>query len=205
MSLTCVSSSTDSAPSSPTKIRPTRQEAQEAVRTLIRWAGDSPDREGVLETPKRVTEAFESYFSGYDHDPAEILACTFKDVADYEEMVLLKHVPFYSHCEHHLAPIVGVAHVAYLPKNRVVGLSKLARLVDIFAKRLQIQEKMTAQIAQALQQHLDPQGVAVMIEATHHCLTARGAQKPGAIMRTNHFTGVFKTDLIYRQDFLNTI
>ncbi|HLI21754.1 MAG TPA: GTP cyclohydrolase I FolE [Stellaceae bacterium] len=182
--------------------RPTRQEAEEAVRVLLRWAGDDPDREGLRGTPGRVTRAFEEYFTGYQSNPVEQLQRTFEEVNGYDEMVVLKDIRFESHCEHHLAPIIGRAHIAYLPNKRVVGISKLARLVDIFAKRLQIQEKMTAQIATTLADVLRPKGVAVVIEAAHQCMTTRGVHKPGVSMITSHMLGAFRTDPSTRREFL---
>lgn len=181
---------------------PTEVEAQEAIRTLLRWAGDDPDREGLRETPQRVARAYKEFFSGYAEDPHEYLERTFEEIAGYDELVLLKDIRFESHCEHHMAPIIGVAHVAYLPKDRVVGISKLARVVDIYAKRFQIQEKMTVEIAQAIDQVLKPHGVAVVIEATHQCMTTRGVHKPGVTMITSRMTGVLKNDPLLRRDFL---
>lgn len=186
-------------------MRPTREEAEEAVRTLISWAGDSPNREGLKETPARVVKAFEEHFSGYKTDPADYLAKTFDEVAGYDEIVLLRDIRFESYCEHHLAPIVGVAHVAYLPNKRVVGISKLARVVEIFAKRLQIQEKMTAEIAHTIDSILQPQGVIVVIEANHHCMTARGINKPGSSMITCQVTGILKSDEGMRREILSMI
>lgn len=185
--------------------KPNREEAEDAVRTLLRWAGDDPGREGLLDTPKRVVKAFEEYFAGYDTDPKEILSRTFREVDGYDEMVILRDITFESHCEHHMAPFIGRAHIAYMPDRKVVGISKLARLVDIFAKRLQIQEKMTAQIANALNEVLQPKGVAVVIEATHQCMTTRGAHKPGVAMQTSHMTGLFRSDSRTRQEFLSLI
>src|SRR5579863_2980399 len=182
--------------------RPSRQEAEEAVRVLLRWAGDDPGREGLRGTPGRVTRAFEEYFTGYQSDPVEQLQRTFEEVNGYDEMVVLKDIRFESHCEHHLAPIIGRAHVAYLPNKRVVGISKLARLVDVFAKRLQIQEKMTAQIATAIADVLRPKGVAVVIVAAHQCMTTRGVHKPGVSMVTSHMIGAFRTDPSTRREFL---
>jgi len=182
--------------------RPTREQAEEAVRVLLRWAGDNPDREGLRGTPGRVTRAFEEYFAGYQSDPVEQLQRTFEETNGYDEMVVLKDIRFESHCEHHLAPIIGRAHIAYLPNKRVVGISKLARLVDIFAKRLQIQEKMTAQIATTLSEVLRPKGVAVVIEAAHQCMTTRGVHKPGVSMVTSHMIGAFRTDPSTRREFL---
>lgn len=185
--------------------RPTRQQAEEAVRTLIRWAGDDPDREGLLETPARVVRAYEEYFEGYAIDPVEILARTFEEVEGYDEIVLLKDIRFESHCEHHLAPIIGKAHVGYLPHHRVVGISKLARVVDLYAKQLQIQEKMTAQIAAAIEKVLEPRGVAVVIEAEHHCMTTRGVHKPGVLMVTSRMLGAFRDQGETRREFLSMI
>ena len=182
--------------------RPSRDEAEDAVRTLIRWAGDNPEREGLLDTPARVVRAYEEYFSGYEADPEEILKRTFEEVDDYDEMVLLKDIRFESHCEHHMAPIIGKAHVAYLPKSRVVGISKLARVVEIYAQRLQIQEKMTAQIAGAIDEVLQPLGVAVIIEAAHQCMTCRGVHKPGVSMVTSKMLGAFRADERTRREFL---
>ena len=174
--------------------RPSRAEAEAAVATLLRWAHEDPTREGLLDTPARVTRAFEQYFSGYALDPIAILQRTFGEVAGYDEIVLLSDIPFTSHCEHHLAPIQGVAHVAYLPDRRVVGISKLARTVDAYARRLQIQEKMTAQIAEAIDTALRPRGVSVVIQATHGCMTMRGVQKPGARLTTSRMLGLFRSD-----------
>lgn len=183
------------------QLRPTRQEAEEAVRTLIRWAGDNPEREGLLETPKRVTKAYAEFFAGYQENPEQILSRTFDEVEGYDEIVLLRDIRFESHCEHHLVPIIGKAHIAYLPAAKVVGISKLARLVDAFAKRLQIQEKLTVQIAQTLQQALKPKGVAVVIESDHACMTTRGVHKPGVKMITSRMMGIFRTDLEKRKEF----
>lgn len=174
--------------------RPTREEAEQAIRTLIRWAGDNPMREGLLNTPERVVRAYEEYFSGYYIDPKAYLEHTFEEVGGYDEIVMLKDISFESHCEHHLAPIIGVAHVAYLPNKRVIGISKLARVVEIFAKRLQIQEKMTADIADTIDATLKPYGVAVVIEAVHQCMTTRGIHKPGVTMITSRMTGAFRTN-----------
>ena len=183
------------------QLRPTRQEAEEAVRTLIRWAGDNPEREGLLETPKRVTKAYAEFFAGYQENPEQILSRTFDEVEGYDEIVLLRDIRFELHCEHHLVPIIGKAHIAYLPAAKVVGISKLARLVDAFAKRLQIQEKLTVQIAQTLQQALKPKGVAVVIESDHACMTTRGVHKPGVKMITSRMMGIFRTDLEKRKEF----
>jgi GTP cyclohydrolase I len=189
----------------PSDDRPSRAEAEQAVRVLLRWAGDDPDREGLRGTPGRVARAYEEWFAGYRQDPGEYLSRTFEEVAGYDEMVALRDIPFESHCEHHLAPIIGRAHIAYLPKRRVVGISKLARLVDVYAKRLQIQEKMTAEIAGCLDRVLKPLGVAVVIEATHHCMTTRGVHKPGVSMVTSRMLGVFRTQPQTRQEFLTSL
>ena len=185
--------------------RPGRAEAETAVRTLLRWAGDDPTREGLHDTPARVARAFEEYFQGYDQDPEEMLQRTFDEVEGYEEIVLLRDIRFESHCEHHLAPITGVAHVAYLPRRRVVGISKLARVVDAFARRLQIQERMTSQIAKAIDTALSPRGVAVVISATHGCMTARGVHKPGSALTTSQMLGVFRTDRAMRNEVMTMI
>lgn len=185
--------------------RPSRADAEEAVRTLLRWAGDDPTREGLLGTPDRVVRAFEEHFAGYAEDPRAILQRTFEETDGYDEMVILRDIRFESHCEHHLEPIIGRAHVAYLPKNRVVGISKLARLIEIFAKRLTIQEKMTAQIANTLEEILQPKGVAVVIEAAHQCMTTRGVHKPGVSMVTSRMLGAFRDDAATRREFLAMI
>ena len=185
--------------------RPTREEAERAVRTLLEWAGDDPEREGLKGTPSRVVRSFEEYFTGYASDPIEVLQRTFEETDGYDEMVVLKDIRFESHCEHHLAPIIGKAHVAYLPQRRVVGISKLARLVEVYAKRLQIQEKMTAQIANTLDEVLQPKGVAVVIEAAHQCMTTRGVHKPGVSMVTSRMLGAFRTDPSTRREFLSII
>lgn len=187
---------------SSTEERPDREEAEAAVRTLIRWAGDNPDREGLTDTPKRVVRSFEEFFVGYDADPREILERTFEETDGYDEIVLLRDIRFESHCEHHMAPIIGKAHVAYLPRRRVVGISKLARVVEIFAKRLQIQEKMTAQIANTIEEVLEPYGVAVVIDAAHQCMTTRGVHKPGVTMVTSRMLGAFRNDPATRREFL---
>jgi GTP cyclohydrolase IA len=192
-------------PASKSKTRPSREEAEAAVRTLIGWAGDDPDREGVAATPARVARAFEEYFDGYAVDPVEMLGRTFDETDGYDEVVVLKDIRFESHCEHHLAPIIGKAHVAYLPKRRVVGISKLARLVEVYAHRLQIQEKMTTQIANTLDEALQPRGVAVVIEAAHQCITTRGVHKPGVTMVTSRMLGSFRTDASTRREFLSII
>ncbi len=186
-------------------IRPSREEAEQAVRVLLRWAGDDPDREGLLGTPDRVVRAYEEFFSGYDEDPAALLRRTFEETDGYDEMVVLRNITFESHCEHHMVPIIGKAHVAYLPKNRVVGISKLARVVEAYAKRLQIQEKMTAQIANTIDTELQPLGVAVVIEAAHQCMTTRGVHKPGVSMVTSRMLGAFREDAMTRREFLTMI
>ena len=185
--------------------RPTRAEAEEAVRTLIRYAGDNPEREGLSDTPRRVADSYSEFFSGYEQDPVEILSRTFEEVHGYDDLVMVRDIRLESHCEHHMLPILGVAHVAYLPRDRVVGISKLARVVDIFAKRLQTQETMTAQIAEAIENALNPRGVAILIDALHQCMTIRGVHKPGASTITTRFTGVFADDADYRDRFLRMI
>jgi GTP cyclohydrolase I len=181
---------------------PTQTEAEEAVRTLIRWAGDDPTREGLLDTPRRVAKSYREFFSGYAADPAEILTRTFSETDGYDEMIVLKDIRFESHCEHHMAPIIGRAHIAYLPRKRVVGISKLARLLDCYAKRLQIQEKLTAQIANTLNDELQPRGVAVVIDASHQCMTTRGVHKAGTSMVTSRMLGAFRNDPSTRREFL---
>ncbi|MDB5361543.1 MAG: folE [Rhodospirillales bacterium] len=185
--------------------KPSRAEAEAAVATLLRWAGDDPAREGLTGTPDRVVRAFEEWFAGYDQDPHAILERTFSEVEGYDEIVFLKDIRFESHCEHHLAPIIGRAHIAYLPARRVVGISKLARLVDIYAKRLTIQEKMTAQIANTLNEVLQPRGVAVVIDAAHQCMTTRGVHKPGVSMMTSRMLGAFRDDANTRREFLSML
>jgi len=185
--------------------RPTREEAEEAVRTLIAWAGDDPSREGLRDTPSRVVEAYEEFFAGYDRDPYGALDRTFEDVQGYDDLVMVRDIRIESHCEHHMLPIIGVAHVAYLPRGSVVGISKLARVVDLYAKRLQTQETMTAQIAGAIEEVLKPRGVAVMIDAIHECMTTRGVHKPGTTTITTRFTGVFKDDPSYRERFMQLV
>ena len=184
---------------------PTREQAEEAVRTLIRWAGDDPKREGLKETPKRVVKAYEELFKGYKQDAAEILATVFEDVEGYDDMVLVRDIPFASHCEHHMVPFVGKAHIAYYPSEGVVGLSKLARVVDVFARRFQTQETMTAQIAQSIEAALEPRGVAVWVEAEHMCMSMRGVQKQGASTVTTQFTGVFRDDPAEQVRFLTMV
>jgi len=188
-----------------TDTKPTREEAEKAVRTLLLWAGDNPDRDGLLETPARYIRAFEEFFSGYKKDPAKELSKTFKDIEGYDEMVLVKNIEFVSHCEHHIAPIIGIAHVAYWPDKKVVGISKLARIVDIFSKRLTSQENMTRDIATIIDETLDTKGVAVMVDANHQCMSTRGVNKIGSSTITNYFTGEFKKDAELRQRFMNMI
>lgn len=186
-------------------LKPTIEQAEEAVRTLLRFAGDDPDREGLRDTPKRVVKSYEEFFSGYATDPNTILSRTFKEVDGYDEMVVLRDINFSSFCEHHVVPFTGRVHIAYLPNNKVVGISKLARLVDIYAKRLQIQEKFTSQIANSLNDILQPKGVAVVVEATHMCMTMRGVQKNGTIMQTSKLLGLFRSDPRTRQEFMSLL
>ncbi len=186
-------------------VRPSREEAEAAVRTLLRWAGDNPDREGLLDTPARVVRAYEEWFRGYGKDPVADLQRTFEEVAGYDEMVVLRDIRFESYCEHHMAPIIGKAHVGYIPTDRVVGISKLARTVENFAKRLQVQEKMTAQIAGAIQNVLQPVGVAVVVEAEHQCMTTRGIHKHGVSMVTSTMLGQFREDPKTRKEFMGII
>ena len=185
--------------------KPSREEAEEAVRTLIKWAGDNPNREGLIETPKRVVKAYEEYFSGYAKNPKSILEKTFSETANYQDFVLLKNIDFESHCEHHIAPIIGKASIAYFPNNRIVGISKLARIVDVFAKRLQTQETMTSEIAQCIQLNLNPKGVAVYISAEHQCMSARGVHKSDVEMITTHFTGEFNENSEAKKRFLTSL
>ena len=189
----------------PSEGRPSREEAEAAVRTLIRWTGDNPDREGLRDTPKRVVKAFEQLYSGYAQDPHAILDKVFEEVEGYGDIVLVRDIPFYAHCEHHMVPFYGMAHIAYFPSKGVVGLSKLARLVDVFARRLQTQETMTVQIAEALEEALQPRGVAVMIEATHMCMSMRGVQKAGATTLTTQFSGLFRDDSAEQVRFLTLV
>jgi GTP cyclohydrolase IA len=174
--------------------RPSQKEAEEAVRTLLRYIGDDPDREGLRDTPRRVVKSYAELYGGYEQDPEDVLGRTFEEVAGYDDIVFVKDIPFFSHCEHHMVPIIGKAHVAYLPDGRVLGLSKIARTIDIFARRLQTQETMTAQIANAIDEILQPKGVAVLIEADHMCMAMRGVQKIGSSTMTTTFTGTFKHD-----------
>ncbi|ARO30270.1 GTP cyclohydrolase 1 [Rhizobium sp. NXC14] len=185
--------------------RPSQQEAEEAVRVLLRWAGDDPTREGLIETPARVAKAYRELFAGYDMAPEDVLGRTFEEVAGYDDMVLVKDIPFYSHCEHHMVPIIGRAHVAYMPDGRVLGLSKIARVVEIYGRRLQTQETMTAQIARAIDDTLNPRGVAVLIEAEHMCMAMRGVQKQGSTTLTTTFTGTFKTEPADQARFMSMV
>lgn len=182
---------------------PVPKEVEEAIRTLIRWAGDDPEREGLLDTPKRVARAWKEYCAGYSEDPAHHLSRTFKEVGGYDEVVLLKDIPFQSHCEHHMAPIIGKAAIAYLPRDRVVGISKLARVLQGYARRLQVQERLTAEVADCIWEHLQPHGVAVVIEANHACMSARGVRTPGVAMTTSRMMGVFRDDDRSRKEVLS--
>jgi GTP cyclohydrolase I len=183
----------------------TRAAAEEAVRTLLRWAGDDPEREGLIETPKRVVTAYHDWFSGYKTDGAAYLRRTFEEVAGYDEMVILKDIAFESHCEHHMAPIIGKAHIGYLPNNKVVGISKLARVVDVYARRFQVQEKMTAEIAACIADVLKPRGVGVVVDASHQCMTTRGVHKTGVSMVTSTLLGAFRQDASTRNEFLSIV
>ena len=189
----------------PTAPRPSREEAEAAVRTLILWAGDDPDREGLRDTPGRVVRAYEEFFAGYLQDPREVLRKTFSEVGGYDEMIVMNDIRFESHCEHHMVPIIGKVHIGYLPDKRVIGISKLARLVEVYARRLQVQEKMTVQIADTLQEILQPKGVAVVIEAAHQCMTTRGVHKPGVGLVTSRMVGAFRDDPSTRREFLAVI
>ena len=186
-------------------IKPTREEAEEAVRTLICWTGDNPDREGLVETPKRVVKAYEEFFEGYDMDPEEVLQKTFEEVQGYDDAVIVRNIRVESHCEHHIVPILGVAHIGYIPNNRVVGISKLARVVEIFGKRLQTQETMTAQIADTIQKVLEPKGVAVVVDASHQCMTTRGIHKTESSTITSRMLGAFRENPETRSEFMNLI
>ncbi len=185
--------------------RPTQQEAEEAVRTLIKWAGDDPTREGLLDTPKRVAKSYLEFYSGYNENPEEILNRTFSETDGYDEMVVLKDIRIESHCEHHLLPIIGKAHIAYIPNKRVIGISKLARIADIYSRRMQIQEKLTVQIGNAINKILQPRGVGVVIEATHQCMSTRGVHKSGVLMQTSHMLGLFRDIASTRQEFFELI
>jgi GTP cyclohydrolase I len=185
--------------------RPSREEVERAVRTLIAWTGDDPDRDGLRDTPKRVVKAFEDFYAGYRASAAEALERTFDDLGDYDDIVILRDIPFYSHCEHHMVPIVGRAHVAYYPGEKVVGLSKLARVIDIYARRLQTQERLTSQVVNAVDEALKPRGIAILIEAEHQCMTLRGIHKHGASTVTTQFTGVFRDDPAEQQRFLTLV
>ena len=195
----------DDQPQENASARPTRRQAEAAVELLLRWAGDDPAREGLVDTPARVVRSYEEFFSGYNDNPEEMLARTFEEVEGYDDMVMLRDIALQSHCEHHMVPILGVAHIAYLPDRRVVGISKLARVLDSFARRLQTQETMTAQIAQTIQNALAPKGVAILIDAQHQCMTTRGVKKADVSMVTTSFTGVFKTDDALRNRFFSQI
>jgi GTP cyclohydrolase I len=186
-------------------VRPSRSEVEAAFRTIIRWTGDDPSRQGLQETPARLARAYEEYFSGYGEDPEAILSKTFEETEGYDEMIVLRGIRFVSHCEHHIAPIIGRAWVGYIPNGRVVGISKLARIVDIYAKRLQIQEKLTSQIANAIDKVLQPQGVGVVLKAEHHCMTARGIMKPGTDLVTSRMLGVFRDNAITRQELMSIV
>jgi len=185
--------------------RPSVEEAKEAVRTLLRWAGDDPDREGLQDTPERVVRAYEEWFAGYDEDPVSTLRQTFEETNGYDEMIVLRDIRVESFCEHHIAPVIGKAHVAYLPDQRIIGISKLARLVEVFARRLQVQEKLTTQISSAIAEVLRPKGVAVIIEASHHCMTTRGVHKTGTTLVTSDMLGAFRDDPLTRREFLSLI
>ena len=186
-------------------IKPTREEAEKAVRTLISWTGDNPDREGLVETPKRVVKAYEEFFEGYNMDPEEVLTKTFEEVQGYDDAVIVRNIRVESHCEHHIVPILGVAHVGYIPNNRVVGISKLARVIEIFGKRLQTQETMTAQIADTIQKVLQPKGVAVVVDASHQCMTTRGIHKTESSTITSRMLGAFRDNPETRSEFMNLI
>jgi len=186
-------------------LKPSREEAEEAVRTLIYWTGDNPDREGLIETPKRVVKAYEEFFEGYDINPEEVLKKTFEEVQGYDDAVIVRNIRVESHCEHHIVPILGVAHVGYIPNNRVVGISKLARVVEIFGKRLQTQETMTAQIADTIQKVLEPKGVAVVVDASHQCMTTRGIHKTESSTITSRMLGAFRDNPETRSEFMNLI
>lgn len=185
--------------------KPTREQAEQAVKTLILWAGDDPEREGLIDTPKRVVKSYQEFFSGYSINPEEILLRTFEETEGYDEMIILRDIRLESHCEHHMVPIIGRVHIAYIPDKRVVGISKLARVVEVYSKRLQIQEKLTTQIANLIHQVLEPKGVAVVIESSHQCMSTRGVHKSGVIMQTSHMTGLFRHDERTRHEFITLI
>ena len=185
--------------------KPSRKEAEEAVKTLIKWAGDNPEREGLLDTPKRVVKAYEEFFEGYEHNPTEILSRTFDDVERYDEMLIVRDIRIESHCQHHMVPIIGIAHIGYIPNQRVVGISKLARVADVFSKRLQTQETMTAQIADIIDEVLQPKGVAVVVDSKHMCMTTRGVHKPESSTITIRMLGLFRTNSNTRNEFMNLI
>jgi len=187
------------------KIKPSRNDAENAIKTLLEYAGEDPTREGLLETPKRVVKSYEEFYKGYSQDPRKYLSRTFEEVNGYDEMVVLRDIPFESHCEHHMAPIIGKVHIGYLPRNKVVGISKLARVVETYAKRLQVQEKMTAQIADCIQDILEPYGVGVVVQATHECMSTRGVHKHGVSMVTSRMAGVFREDEKTRREFLAVV
>jgi len=187
------------------KRQPTREQAKNAVKTLLLWAGDNPDREGLKGTPDRLIDSYQEYFSGYKKDPKDFLSRTFRETEGYDEMIALTDITFESHCEHHIAPIIGKAHIGYIPKTKVVGISKIARVVEVFAKRLQIQEKLTTQIANAINEVLNPKGVGVIIEASHQCMTTRGIHKTGVLMVTSKMTGIFKENASTRKEFLDLV
>ncbi|MDN5248761.1 MAG: GTP cyclohydrolase I FolE [Alphaproteobacteria bacterium] len=186
-------------------MRPTRIEAEKAVETLLLWSGENPAREGLKDTPKRVVKSMQEFFAGYSMEASAVLTTVFEEVANYTDPILVRNISFYSHCEHHMVPIIGKAHISYLPNKKVVGLSKIARLVDIFAKRLQTQESLTAQIAEALMQHLQPKGVAILIEAEHMCMAMRGVKKTGSTTITTHFQGEYTSDPKLKQSFLDLL
>jgi len=199
---------TDAGPEEQTSAassKPSRLEVERAIRTIIRWTGDNPDRDGLIETPARVARAMEESFAGYGQDPEQILQKTFEEIDGYDEMIVLRGVRFESHCEHHLAPIMGRAWIAYVPRNRVVGISKLARVVEAFARRLQIQERMTAQIANTINEVLKPEGVGVIVKASHNCMTTRGVHKPGSDLVTSRMLGCFRENPLTRQEFLSMV
>ncbi len=187
------------------KNKPSKAEAEEAVRVLLRYAGEDPTREGLKDTPKRVVKSYGEFYKGYAQDPREYLSRTFEEISGYDELIVLRDIPFESHCEHHMAPIIGLAHIGYLPNNKVVGISKLARVVETYAKRLQVQEKMTAQIADCIQDILEPLGVGVVIEATHECMSTRGVHKHGVSMVTSRMVGAFRDDEKTRREFLTVV